>query len=405
MSIKQLTCIIILLSGILLIHAQRGLPINLYPVGNIPNSKTAPTNYKETYANGAYTMVTNPTITPFFPAAGKATGTAVLVIPGGGYEAVVIDFEGYAVAQKFCDIGITAFVLKYRLPDDRIMTDRSIGPLQDAQRAIQLIRQRAGEWNLDTNRIGVIGFSAGGHLASTLSTHLNSISIENNLNTNLRPDFMILMYPVITMGIYTHAGTKNALIGATASIGQVNLYSNEKQVTANTPPAFIAHAYTDALVPSVNSTQFYYALLNAKIGCEKHFYNTGAHGFGLTSPNPQENLTELIKSWLMTNGWLKQLTATKDIPVDDPTCLTAFPNPFLNECTISFKSHYPERNVAIEIYDSKGQLFKKTSQLNVEADKLITRTFNTNQLNEGLYVVNITSEQQIHSIKIIKKKQ
>ena len=403
MSIKQITCIIIFLSAIVLIHAQRGLPISLYPVDKIPDSKTAPANFNETYVNGAYAMVTRPSITPYFPTAAKATGTAVLIIPGGGYEAVVIDFEGYAIAQKFCDIGITAFVLKYRLPDDRIMIDRSIAPLQDAQRAMQIIRQRAVEWNLDTNKIGVIGFSAGGHIASTLGTHLNTVTIDNSQNVNLRPDFMILMYPVITMGIFTHQGSKNALIGANASVDQVNLYSNEKQVTPGTTPAFIAHAYTDALVPSVNSTMFYTSLLKANVICEKHFYNTGAHGFGLTSPDPKENMLDLIKNWLISNGWLQQkITALNDLHVENPLTLTAFPNPFMTDFSVTFKLPCTEQNVALEIYDSKGQLLKNYSLQNVEANKVYTQSIEANQFNEGICVVKLATAKRIYSTKIVK---
>jgi len=402
MSFKQTTGIVFFLLTVSFVSAQRGLPISLYPADSIPNSKTAPATYKETYANGNYTMVTHPSITPYFPKVGTATGTAVLVIPGGGYEAVAIDLEGYAIAQKFCDIGITAFVLKYRLPDDRIMIDRSIGPFQDAQRAIQMIRQRAGEWNLDTNKIGVIGFSAGGHLASTLGTHLTATVIDNKANINLRPDFMILMYPVITMGNYTHQGSKNALIGANATSAQVTLFSNEKQVTTDTPPTFIAHAYTDPVVPSVNSTQFYYALLNAKIICEKHFYNTGGHGFGLTSPYPQENLLDLIQNWLKANGWVQQVTAITNLQAEDSLSVSAFPNPFTNNFTVRFRLSNSERNVALEIYDSKGQLINKISQKNVAADKVYTQTFNANRFNEGIYFVKLITAQKTHSIKLVK---
>lgn len=153
-----------------------------------------------------------------------ALSTFLLYILRVGYGAVMMSYEGYTVAQKFNAIGVTAFLLKYRLPDDRIMLNRSIGPLQDAQRAMQIIRQRAEEWNIDPTKIGVIGFSAGGHLASTLGTHLDTTTIENKANINLRPDFMILMYPVITLGVYTHQGTKIALIGSNASIDQVHYF-------------------------------------------------------------------------------------------------------------------------------------------------------------------------------------
>jgi len=379
-----------------------GKQIYLYPATNIPNSKTAPAIYKESYVNGAYFMVSQPSITAFFPKAENATNTAVLVIPGGGYEAVVSFNEGFATAQKLSEIGITAFVLKYRLPDDRIMIDRSIGPLQDAQRAIQIIRQRAGEWNIDPNKIGVIGFSAGGHLASTLGTHFNTITIDNKDNISLRPDFMILMYPVITMGKYTHQGSKNALIGTNALVNQVNLYSNEKQVTPNTPPTYIAHAYTDDVVPIQNSIKFDSAMVKANAMCEKHIFSSGGHGFGLTSPNPNENMVELIQDWLSIHGWLKQLTATKSILIESIVNLTAFPNPFVDNMSVSFKLPYSERNVVLEIYDSKGQMLKNTSMSNVDPNVIYTHTFKTTEFNEGIYFIKLTTSQEANVVKLLK---
>jgi acetyl esterase/lipase len=379
-----------------------GKQIYLYPAATIPNSKTIPATYKESYLNGAYFMVTQPSITAYFPKSEKATNTAVLIIPGGGYEAVVSINEGYATAQKLSEIGITAFVLKYRLPDDRIMTNRSIGPLQDAQRAIQIIRQRAGEWNLDPNKIGVMGFSAGGHLASTLGTHFNTITIDNQDNISLRPDFMILMYPVITMGKYTHQGSKNALIGLNASTNQVDLFSNEKQVTFNTPPTYIAHAYTDDVVPIKNSIMFDSAMIKANVMCEKHFFSSGGHGFGLTSPNPNENMVELIQNWLSNHGWLQQITATTDLHVEKSFDLTAYPNPFVDHLSVSFKLPYSERDVVLEIYDSKGQLLKNIYQSNVDANVVYTHTFKANQFNEGIYIVKLKTSQKVNTIKLMK---
>lgn len=379
-----------------------GKQIYLYPATNIPNSKTAPANYNESYAKGEYSMVTQPSITAFYPKTENATNTAVLVIPGGGYEVVVSINEGFATAQKLSEIGITAFVLKYRLPDDRIMINRSIGPLQDAQRAIQIIKQRAGEWDINPNKVGVIGFSAGGHLASTLGTHFNMITIDNNDNVSLRPDFMILMYPVITMGSYTHQGSKNALIGANASTEQVDLFSNEKQVTSDTPPTYIAHAYSDDVVPIKNSIMFDYALRQANVVCEKHFFNSGGHGFGLTSPNPNENMVELVKNWLITNGWLQLPTETKSIEAISSIQVTAYPNPFTDNLSVSFKLPYSEKNLVIEIYDSMGQMFKNISLSNVEANVIYTHTFETTEFDKGFFFIRLTSPQKSSSIKLIK---
>jgi acetyl esterase/lipase len=282
-------------------YAQQ--PINLYPSG-VPNSKAAPANYIEKNDKGWMTNVTQPTLTPYFPEKGKANGTAIIVIPGGAYAGLAVNHEGADVAKKFAQAGVAAFVLKYRLPSDAIMSDRSIGPLQDAQRAMQLVRERAAEWKLDVNKIGIIGFSAGGHLASTLGTHYSKAVIDNKANTNLRPDFMVLMYPVITMGQLTHGGSKENLIGKNASAEQVELYSNEKQVTANTPTTFLVHAQDDDVVPVQNSLIFYEAMLKAGAKAEMHLYQAGGHGFGLNNKTTQDQWFERCVNWMAANGWL-----------------------------------------------------------------------------------------------------
>lgn len=285
--------------------AQKAQPINLYSNG-VPNSKPAPKEYVETYKSNWVTMVTQPTLTPFLPAKGKANGAAIIIIPGGGYAGEAIDHEGYEVAQKFASAGITAFVLKYRLPDDRIMPNRAIGPLQDAQRAMQIVRERASEWKVNPHKIGIIGFSAGGHLASTLGTHYAQVEIENKANTSLRPDFMVLMYPVITMDTLTHQGSKENLIGKTASKEQVDLYSNEKQVNVNTPPAFLVHAEDDTVVPVQNSIMFYEAMLKNKAKVEMHLYQAGGHGFGLNNKTTLDQWFERCVNWMSANGWLSK---------------------------------------------------------------------------------------------------
>src|ERR1700748_2341546 len=211
-------------------------PIPLYPKG-VPNSKPAPADYKEVLdANSFLSKVTVPTITPYFPAAGTANGTAVVICPGGGYSGLSMENEGSSIAQAFNTIGVTAFVLTYRLPSDDIMVDKTIGPLQDAQRAIQMIRQNAANLNINPNKVGIIGFSAGGHLASTVITHFDKAVIENSANISLRPDFGILIYPVITFGQQAHVGSRENWIGKNPPQELIDLYSNEKQVTANTPP-------------------------------------------------------------------------------------------------------------------------------------------------------------------------
>ena len=283
--------------------AQDAKPIKLYPKG-VPNSKPAPAGYAEKNESNRISMVTDPTLTPFFPEKGKANGAAIIVCPGGGYSRLAIDHEGWAVAKKFSEIGVTAFVLTYRLPSDAIMEDKSIGPLQDAQRSIQLVRQRAKEWGIDTARVGIIGFSAGGHLASTAVTHFNKAVIDNKDNINLRPSFGVLMYPVITFGPEMHRGSKDNLIGKTPTQEQTDLYSNEKQVTPATPPTFLVHAEDDKTVPVANSIMFYQAMVKAGVKGELHLYQAGGHGFGLVNKTTKEEWFEACKHWMDANGWL-----------------------------------------------------------------------------------------------------
>jgi acetyl esterase/lipase len=287
--------------------SQEAAPILLYPNG-VPNSKPAPADYAEKTVKEdvvKVSMVTEPTITPFFPEKGKANGTAVVICPGGGYGFLATQHEGYDVAKKFNELGITAFVLKYRLPSDKIMVDRKIGPLQDAQRSIQIIRQRAVEWNIDTAKIGIMGFSAGGHLASTAGTHFNKAVIENKDSISLRPNFMLLIYPVITFGELTHKGSKNNLVGKDAPQETVDFYSNEKQVTANTPPTFLVQSQGDKTVPVQNSLLFYEALLNAGVKAELHIYQAGGHGYGLNNNSTQDYWFDRCTNWLKVNKFLK----------------------------------------------------------------------------------------------------
>lgn len=279
-------------------------PMPLYPNG-VPNAKPTPAAYVENTNETAWvTKVSVPTLTPYWPAKGTANGTAVVVCPGGGYAGLALAHEGVAIAQAFNKIGVTAFVLKYRLPNDSIMADKSIGPLQDAQRAIQIVRQNAAKWNINSNRIGIIGFSAGGHLASTAGTHFDKPMIDNKDNISVRPDFMMLIYPVITFGEKTHAGSRENLISKNPWQQQIDLYSNEKQVTASTPPTFIVHAEDDDVVPVENALMMYNALLQNKVPTEMHLFPKGGHGFGLNNPKSKAKWFDWAKGWMDDNGWL-----------------------------------------------------------------------------------------------------
>ncbi|SKA44541.1 Acetyl esterase/lipase [Chitinophaga eiseniae] len=301
---KKLLFISMLTAGVYAAHAQQGKPLLLYPEG-VPNSKTAPTGYKEDIDSNRARMVTQPELIPFPAPAGKATGAAVVICPGGGYGSVVIGREGYTIARRFQAAGVSAFIVKYRLPDDRIMPDKSKGPLQDAQRALQLVRQHAAEWGLQPGKTGIIGFSAGGHLASTVGTHFAQPVINNAAQLNLRPDFMILVYPVISFTSYMHTGSRKALIGENPDSAHIKLYSNELQVTAQTPPTFLLHAQDDKVVPVQNSLLFYNALVNAGVKAEMHLYQNGGHGFGLYNKTTQDDWFERCLHWMQANGWIQ----------------------------------------------------------------------------------------------------
>ena len=206
-------------------------------------------------------FVTDPILDMYPASAEKSTGTAVIICPGGAYWGIAIAHEGAQVAKWLNSLGITAFVLKYRLPDNTIMENKTIAPTQDGQRAIRLVRQRAKEWGIDPHKIGIMGFSAGGHLASTLSTHFNEKVYESEDLTSARPDFSLLIYPVISMdSSITHWGSRVNLLGGTPSPELVKHYSNELQVNSETPPAFMVHSLDDGAVPVQNSVNYALAM-------------------------------------------------------------------------------------------------------------------------------------------------
>ena len=246
-----------------------------------------------------------PIVTPFLPPAGTANGTAVVIFPGGGYQHLSMVKEGSDVANWLAGAGVTTFVVRYRLgPKYRHPT-----MLGDAQRAIRTVRARAAEWNVDPRRLGVIGFSAGGHLASTAGTHFdagNASSADPIERASSRPDFLLLLYPVITMrDSLTHAGSKRNLIGTDAAPELVRLMSNETRVSRETPPTFLVHSTDDKAVPVENSLLFYEALKRNGVPAEMHVFEHGGHGFGLAPRDPVLSAwTTMCEAWMRRHGWL-----------------------------------------------------------------------------------------------------
>jgi acetyl esterase/lipase len=246
--------------------------------------------------------VTKPTLTAYFADPEKSNGTSVIICPGGGYGMLAINKEGYKVAEWLNSLGINAFVLKYRLPSDLIMKNKTVGPLQDVQEAVRLVRRNAVKWKLNPNKIGIMGFSAGGHLASTLSTHYNDKVYVPADTISAKPNFSILIYPVISMqeGI-THQGSKGNLLGQNADTETANKYSNEKQINATTPKTFLVHTTDDKAVPVENSINYYLALKKEKVSAEMHLYENGGHGFGLGTKGTNAYWPKTCEKWLMAN--------------------------------------------------------------------------------------------------------
>jgi len=247
-----------------------------------------------------FEKVTDPTISVFLPPSESSTGAAVLIFPGGGYGVLAFDYEGVDVAKWLNKNGIAGIVLKYRLPSDLIMKDKSVGPLQDAQEAMRIIRRNASDWKIDTRKIGVMGFSAGGHLASTLSTHYAEKVYEMKDTTSARPDFSLLIYPVITFDAsFTHMGSRKNLIGENPADSIIRHFSNELMITEKTPPAFIVHASDDKAVPVKNSLVYFEGLVKFNIPAEIHVFQKGGHGFGLAINRGTESAwPDLCLNWL-----------------------------------------------------------------------------------------------------------
>ena len=228
----------------------------------------------------------------------------VIICPGGGYTILAAGHEGTDVAKYFNNIGVNAIVLKYRIPNDANQIDKSIAPLQDAQQAILLARTNAGNWGIDKNKIGIMGFSAGGHLASSLATHYNDVKIEYPTKVSLRPDFQILIYPVISFGPEGHEGSRINLIGNAndeKTKKAIDYFSSEKQITKDAPIAFLVHSKDDDVVPVANAIHYYDNLIAHKVPAELYLYEKGAHGYGMKNPTSEIVWTSVMKTWLQKN--------------------------------------------------------------------------------------------------------
>jgi acetyl esterase/lipase len=277
--------------------------------GTIPNSK--PSSINEKIEQRDITWITDvqvPDIAVFLPTKRFASRQAVIICPGGGYSGLAYDLEGTDIAKYLNSIGVAGIVLKYRLPSKQSNVEPYKSPLMDAQRAMRLVRYNADQWNIDEDKIGIMGASAGGHLASTLGTHFdngNNTASDPVEKVSCRPDFMILMYPVITFtDSCMHRGSRNALLGENPDQELVTYFSNELQVKKDTPPAFFILADNDNGVPVENSLLMYRALKKNNISAEVHILSEGGHGFGLGVNNPHiAEWTNSLKEWLK---WLKQ---------------------------------------------------------------------------------------------------
>lgn len=280
------------------------LTLPLYPAGKVPNyQKTVEVEKWDTTNIVRVSLVQTPTMDVYLPAGSNATGQAVVICPGGGYGILAYNWEGADPARFLSAKGITAIVLKYRLPNSKSNITPHLTPLLDAKRAIRTVRAHAKKWRIDPAQVGIMGFSAGGHLASTLATHFDAgdaAATDSIERQSSRPDFAVLVYPVISMSKPSmHSGSRNNLIGARPDSSLAILYSNELQVTEKTPPTFLIHATDDKGVPVENSLLFYQALKDKGVPAEMHIYPTGGHGFGLgIGKGYLETWTDRLVDWL-----------------------------------------------------------------------------------------------------------
>ncbi len=260
-------------------YAQQQMPLYAFAIPNAVGNL----NNKSNVDSSIYHRIAVPSLYIFPAATDRKNKTAVIICAGGGYAGLNIKREGFDIAAVFNNIGVTAFVLKYRLPNVATNLNPAIAPLQDAQQAIKIVRDSAVKWNIDPNKIGIMGFSAGGHVASAAGVHYKDVFIDNKSNTSLRPDFMLLVYPVISFcNAYGHIGSRNNLLGKNPAADTVKYFSSELHVTPATPPTILLAPGDDNIVSVINSLEFYKALQKNEVYAALHIYSKGGHGFGNT---------------------------------------------------------------------------------------------------------------------------
>jgi acetyl esterase/lipase len=294
----------VLLCGSCIVHSQDFIP--LWPPGKMPNSKGI--EIKEIVLNDRILQVDTPGIYVFFTSKEENNGSAVLICPSGGYHHLTYDLGGFQLAKWFNTIGMNAFVLIYRLPNSPDLIERHLAPLQDAQRAMRIIRTNAEKWHIQTDRIGVMGSSSGGHLATTLATHDEDVStIGDSLDKYpYHPDFQILISPVITMGSYTHKGSLDNLLGENPPEQLIEQYSGELNVSSATSPSFIVHAENDKSVDPRNSLMYFEALMAQQVTASLHIFPGGDHSIALTNnPGSTQLWITLCEAWLKEMGFCR----------------------------------------------------------------------------------------------------
>lgn len=310
----------IVLDTVISSPAQTIIP--LYEKNKVPNSKTATIladtfSFKSGYSGKDTQIVIPRTIMPtltIFPASSRnATDISVIICSGGSYQGVADEVEGFPAAKQFAAQGITSFVLHYRVPKSDLMIDKEIGPMQDVQTALIYVRERAAKYHINIHHVGIMGFSAGGHLVSTAGTHFSRAYIPNPRKINLRPDFLVLVYPVVSFAdSLTHLLSRSNLIGPEITAEKIKEYSNELHVTAQTPPTFLVHAIDDYGVLVQNSLYFFAALEQCRVPANLFLYAHGGHGFGVHNRTAITQWVTPAIDWIKHDGIFSQTHSFKN---------------------------------------------------------------------------------------------